>query len=123
MGLDADAFNADADANAQIRAALETVLVKDKRIKVPDADPIREVELAIELRGPKSMRSELWGLALMLKSRADTLLAEWPEIETEAEMRCPSCLSSGSTTRVLSRQSWTTLMPSSMYCWSCDQAA
>ena len=72
-----------------------TVLVKDKRIKVPDADPIREVELAIELRGPKSMRSELWGLALMLKSRADTLLAEWPEIETEAEMRCPSCLSSG----------------------------
>jgi hypothetical protein len=54
-------------------------------------------ELAIETRGPKSKRADLWRVILQLRARTEELLAEWPEFLVEPDLCCPNCQKHGKT--------------------------
>ena len=52
-------------------------------------------ELALETRGPRAQRSEIWGLLLRLRPRVEKLLSEWPDVPCEPKLCCPSCMIAG----------------------------
>jgi hypothetical protein len=51
-------------------------------------------ELAIELRGAKSARAELWAVMLQVRQLSDTVLNDFPGLPLSCELTCPGCLAS-----------------------------